>query len=116
MPNKIKRDKRGKYLVRRAKRRIDSVKDLLHGDEPHLQRLQEQEARQTLWLGWLDGHLPEEARARVCGIVERAGTLVIFASSAAWSARLRFALAEIEAELKRAHPAISKIAVRVLPR
>ena len=54
----------------------------------------------------LDEHLHEDARTRICGIVERAGTLVIFASSAAWSARVRFAIAEIEEEIRRAHPAI----------
>ena len=116
MPNKIRRDKRDKHLVRRRKRRIGSVKDLLQGPGVALQRLQEQQARQALWRGWLDAHLPEQARVRICGVVERAGTLVIFASSAAWSARVRFAIAEIEEELKRAHPAIGKIAVRVLPR
>jgi hypothetical protein len=116
MPNKINRDKRDKHPVRRRKRRIDSVKDLLQGPGVALQRLKEQQARQALWRGWLDEHLPEEARARVCGVVERAGTLVIFASSAAWSARVRFAVAEIEEEIKRAHPTIGKIAVRVLPR
>jgi hypothetical protein len=116
MPNKIKRDKRDKYPVRRRKRRVDSVKDLLQGPGVALARLKEQQEHQALWRGWLDAHLPEEARVRVCGVVERAGTLVIFASSAAWSARVRFAVAEIEAELKRAHPGIGKVAVRVLPR
>ncbi len=116
MPNKIKRDKRNNRPLRRRKRRVDSVKDLLQGPQLPLQRLQEQQARQVLWRGWLDEHLPAEARSRICGVVERAGTLVIFAASAAWSARVRFAIAEIEAELKRAHPAIGKIAVRVLPR
>jgi hypothetical protein len=42
--------------------------------------------------------------------------LVIFTESAAWSARVRFAVAEIEVELKRAHPAIAAVAVRVLPK
>jgi hypothetical protein len=116
MPNKIKRDKRDNGPMRRRKRRVDSVKDLLRGPQPALQRLKAQEERQTLWRRWLDEHLHEDARTRICGIVERAGTLVIFASSAAWSARVRFAIAEIEEEIRRAHPAIDKIAVRVLPR
>lgn len=49
------------------------------------------------------------------GIVEKHDTLVIFTASAAWSARVRFAVAEIEEALKRAHPAIAHVAVRVLP-
>jgi hypothetical protein len=42
--------------------------------------------------------------------------LVVFATSAAWSARVRFALAECEPDLRRDHPAIGRISVRVLPR
>ncbi len=50
------------------------------------------------------------------GIVEREGTLVLFAESAAWAPRLRYAVQEIEAPLRQAHPAIMSIKVRVLPR
>ena len=61
-------------------------------------------------------HLPREAVQHVSGVVERHDTLVIFTESAAWSARVRFAVAEIEGELKRAHPQITAVAVRVLPK
>jgi hypothetical protein len=115
MPNKIKRNKRGVAQMRRRERSGDSVKDLLAGADAALQRLAEQAARQAHWAAWLDAHLPAKMRAHVCGIVERRDTLVLFAPSAAWSAHVRFALAEIEAELKRAHPQIAKVAVRVLP-
>jgi hypothetical protein len=115
MPNKIKRNKRGNVRMRRRKRSFDSVKDLLAGNTPALQRLSEQAARQELWRAWLAVHLPPEACAHVSGVVERHDTLVIFTSSAAWSARVRFAVAEIEAALKRAHPAIAEVDVRVLP-
>jgi hypothetical protein len=47
--------------------------------------------------------------------VERGDTLVIFTRSAGWSARVRFAVAEIEAQLKSAHPGIARVEVRVLP-
>jgi hypothetical protein len=87
MPNKIKRNKRDKTRVRTGRLTGDSVKDLLARTNP----------------------------ARVSGIVEKHDTLVIFTASAAWSARVRFALAEIEEALKRAHPGIAHIAVRVLP-
>jgi hypothetical protein len=115
MPNKIKRNKRDKSRMRPRVRSGDSVKDLLAGNYPALQRLSEQAARHELWRAWLDAHLPEEARVHVVGIVERHDTLVIFTPSAAWSARVRFAVAEIEAQLKRAHPGIERIEVRVLP-
>jgi hypothetical protein len=115
MPNKIKRDKRGKSRMRRRERSADSVKDLLARNIPALQRLSEQAGHQELWRAWLDAHLPQEARVQISGIVERHDTLVIFTRSAAWSARVRFAVGEIEAALKRAHPSIVAIEVRVLP-
>ena len=115
MPNKMKRDKHGKSRMRRRERSGDSVKDLLARSNPALQRLSEQRARQALWHAWLEVHLPAEARAHLCGIVERHDTLVLFTASAAWSARVRFALAEIEAALKSAHPQIARVEVRVLP-
>jgi hypothetical protein len=115
MPNKIKRNKLHKSRMRRRERSDDSVKVLLAGKDPALQRLAAQIERQALWRAWLDAHLPEAARAHVSGIVERRDTLVIFTASAAWSARVRFAVAEIEAALKRAHPAIAAVEVRVLP-
>ena len=115
MPNKFKRNKRGKTRLRRTKRSADSVKDLLAGKHPVLARLSDQAARQGAWLSWLDAHLPNTARAQVSGVVERYDTLVIFTASAAWSARVCFAVAEIEAELLRAHPGIAAVEVRVLP-
>jgi hypothetical protein len=115
MPNKVKLNKRGKLRMRRRVRSADSVKDLLTGNIPALQRLSQQSARQELWRAWLHEHLPEEARTHVSGIVERHDTLVIFTRSAAWSARVRFAVAEIEEALKRAHPKIARVEVRVLP-
>jgi hypothetical protein len=115
MPNKVKLNKRGKLRMRRRVRSADSVKDLLAGNTPALQRLSQQAARQELWRAWLDEHLQAEAREHISGIVERRDTLVIFTQSAAWSARVRFAVAEIEEILKRAHPTIARIAVRVLP-
>jgi hypothetical protein len=48
--------------------------------------------------------------------VERADTLVIFTASAAWSARVRFAVAEVAGQLQSAHPGITAVAVRVLPK
>ena len=115
MPNKVKLNKRGKLRMRRRVRSADSVKDLLTGNIPALQRLSQQSARQELWRAWLHEHLPEEARTHVSGIVERHDTLVIFTRSAAWCARVRFAVAEIEEALKRAHPKIARVEVRVLP-
>jgi hypothetical protein len=64
----------------------------------------------------LGSKLPAALATHVTGAVENAENLVIFAESAAWSARLRFALAELDAEIRRANPAIRSVTVRVLPK
>ena len=93
-----------------------SVKDLLGRASPSLTRVTDQAGRANFWNGWLSAHLAPEIRTKVSGVVERNGELVVFAESAAWCARLRYALLELEAEIRAAAPAITAVAVRVLPR
>jgi hypothetical protein len=81
-----------------------------------LASISDQARRQADWRQWLDGRLPPPLAARITGIVERDGALVLYAQSAGWGVRLRYALAELETELRCSHPAISRVAVRVLPR
>jgi hypothetical protein len=121
MPKRGARDKRGGSRISRRRRaeirtQPDSVKALLERVSPALTRVTDQAARQGAWRIWLAAHLPKDLAARVSGVVEREGTLVLFAESAAWSARLRYAIQEIEAPLRAAHPQIGEIKVRVLPR
>jgi hypothetical protein len=68
------------------------------------------------WAGWLAARLPAELHGHVSGISAQQGTLVVFAQSAAWCARLRFAVLELEPEIKAAAPQLQAIEVRVLPR
>ena len=79
-------------------------------------RLTDQAAGRTSGANGCRLHLPAEIHARVSGVNEREGTLVVFAESAAWCARLRFALMELEGSLRAAHPLVQSIEVRVLPR
>ena len=120
MPKKMHLDKRGKHPMRSRtgpiSSRVHSVKDLLARRAPSLMRVTAQSARQDFWSCWLSDHLPAELRARVSGITERTGNLVIFAESAAWSARLRYAVLELEHEIRAADPAVTAVKVRVLPR
>lgn len=125
MPNKLRRDKKNRRASRRAVAQIrpgrdsvkkaDSVKSLLARSGPVLGRIAEQAARQGLWREWLAERLGEPLRARITGVVERDGALVIFTESAGWGVRLRYAVAELEAELRQAHPQVSRVLVRVLP-
>jgi hypothetical protein len=93
-----------------------SVKDMLARQSPMLTRVTDQAARQALLRDWMKAHLPEDISGKISGIVERESTLVLFAESAAWSARLRYAVLDIEARLRADHPGITAIKVRVLPR
>ena len=90
--------------------------ELLARRSPALTRVTAQASRQSFWNCWLSTHLPPELHPRISGVTERDGTLVIFAETAAWSARLRYALLELEGEIRAADPALTDIEVRVLPR
>jgi len=79
-------------------------------------RVTAQSARQNFWSCWLSERLPAEIAVRVSGVNERAGTLVIFAETAAWSARLRYAVLELESEMRAADRTLIAVKVRVLPR
>ncbi|HVO45075.1 MAG TPA: DciA family protein [Steroidobacteraceae bacterium] len=92
-----------------------SVKDVLSRLTPTLTRVCAQAGRQDFWREWLAAHLPESLLPRLSGVVEREGILVVFAESAAWSARLRYAMQELEPRIRDASPQISGFAVRVLP-
>ena len=96
--------------------KVDSVKDLLARRAPALTRITAHTTRQSFWSCWLSERLPPQLRPKVSGVSESAGTLVIFAETAAWSARLRYAVLEIEHEMRAADPALLAVRVRVLPR
>ena len=125
MPNKLRRDKNNRrgsgHRVARIRpaadsvKKLDSVKSLLARPGSVLGRIGDQAAKQSVWRDWLAGHIAEPLRARITGVVERDGALVIFTESAGWGVRLRYALAELEAELRREHPQVVRVLVRVLP-
>lgn len=93
-----------------------SVKDLLARSVPLMSQAADQSARQAFWRPWLETRLPLEMAARITAITERDGNLVVFADSPAWSARLRYALQELDAPIRQAQPGIREVSVRVLPR
>ena len=120
MPNKSKPHKKsGRPILRSGRefsKRADSVKDLLARANPVLAPIASQRAAQSGWRAWLDQRLRSPLAEHVTGVVERDSTLVIFADSAGWSVRLRYAVAEFEPEIRKMHPAIAHVAVRVMPK
>ncbi len=97
-------------------RKADSVKELLARTTPELRSLATQASHHARWRSWLAGQLPAELMARVTGVVERDGELVIFTESASWGVRLRYVTAELEAQLRTAAPSLTRVVVRVLPK
>jgi hypothetical protein len=120
MPNKSKShkkvDPRNMCGGRDNSKRTDSVKDLLARVTPVLAPIAAQRTRQQNWREWLEKRLEQPLVQRITGVVERDGTLVIFTESAGWSVRVRYAVAELEREIRDAHPGIATIAVRVMPK
>jgi hypothetical protein len=121
MPNMPRRNKHDESQNRstsgsRLSNQTDSVKDLLAKLTPGLKRVTEQVHQQDFWRAWLGAHLTAEICGKLTGVVERDGTLVIFAESPAWSARLRFFVQEIKPQILAAKPGITEVSVRVLPR
>jgi hypothetical protein len=93
---------------------MDSVKELLQRSTPVLAGLQREALRQRDWLQWVKRELPEELAVHVTGATEQAGELVIFAESAAWGVRLRYATAQLLTAVKPAN--IAGVRIRVVPR
>ncbi|HTD10993.1 MAG TPA: DciA family protein [Steroidobacteraceae bacterium] len=102
--------------ARREAPATHSVKELLARVVPGLTRVTEAVSRENYWSSWLSQQLPAEIHARISGLSEQRGTLVVFAESSAWCARLRYALLELEPDIRAAAPAVKNIQVRVLPR
>jgi predicted nucleic acid-binding Zn ribbon protein len=76
----------------------------------------EQRQAQEGWREWLKNKLPAHIEAHVTGVVEREGTLTVFAESAAWSARLRLEIAELEGAIRERNAQVVKLVVKVMPR
>jgi hypothetical protein len=89
---------------------------LLAHSVPILSQAADQTARQAFWSSWLGTRLSPGLAPRITAITERDGNLVIFADSPAWSARLRYALHELEGRIREAQPDIKEVTVRVMPR
>jgi hypothetical protein len=81
-----------------------------------LRQVTEQAHKQQILCAWLASQLPGILGEKVSGVSEREGALTVFAESAAWCARLRYALAELSDLLQREQPQIRSVNVRVLPR
>src|SRR5580692_12475675 len=97
-----------------ARNSMDSVKDLLLRSTPVLAGLQREALRQHDWLQWVQRELPEELASHVTGVTEQAGEIVVFAESAVWGVRLRYAAPQLLAAMNAQQANILGVKVRVV--
>jgi hypothetical protein len=96
-------------------RRAKSLADLLIDRHSVVAEVARQRSAESEWRVTLSKLLPESLRNKVNRLVEKDGQLFVFTESSGYAARLKFALAELENELKQALPRVTKIHVRVRP-
>jgi hypothetical protein len=80
-----------------------------------LGQLRQSAAAQEDWLAWARSRLPPELAAAVVQAIPRGEQLVLRCHSAAWSARLRYALEPLAAELAAGRLPLKGCIVRVAP-
>jgi Dna[CI] antecedent, DciA len=84
-------------------------------DQGWMQQLDQVRSLQQDWVEWLRTALPEELGSSIVNVVQKGPELRVLAISAAWSARLRYALAALAPQLQEHAPVIVKVTVRVAP-
>ena len=94
----------------------DSVKNLLARAAPGLADLTRRVREQQDIAAWTRAQLPAELAGQVTEVLEKEGALTVFAASAAWAGRLRYAVADLEAALAASHPHVKSVSVRVMPK
>jgi hypothetical protein len=67
------------------------------------------------WKDFIIDRLASDLGPRVTSVELRRTVLVVLTESAAWAARLRFALGEASAEIRRLKPEVTQVEVRVAP-
>ncbi len=80
-----------------------------------LQGLKQVREKQEDWVTWLKDALPEELRGALVNVVQKREELTVLAVSAAWSARLRYALDALEGKIRERAPTIVRVKVKVAP-
>jgi Dna[CI] antecedent, DciA len=89
-----------------------SVSELM-GRRPKLSQFNEIAATQRSWAEWLCARLPPELSGHIISVVVGVGELVVFADSAAWCTRVRYALAALESEIRAKDPSLQRARARV---
>jgi hypothetical protein len=78
-----------------------------------LHRITTDLALQQSWADWLRASVAAELADHIVSVVPHNAELVVFADTAAWGARLRYALAALQSDIAARDSAISHASVRV---
>jgi hypothetical protein len=100
---------------RNARRAVPRTLSSIMKDQGWMHGVRQVRGAQLEWLEWLRETLPEELRGSIVNVVLKGQELTVLSSSAAWSARLRYALDALGPKLRERAPDIVKIRVRVTP-
>lgn len=90
------------------------IKDLL-SRSGLAQAAQKFQGQQRDWRDFFAEKLEPTLFEAIVHYVERDGTLTVYASSASWAARLRYALPELIEEARSFRPAVKKLVVKIQP-
>jgi hypothetical protein len=87
---------------------------------PTLARIQTEAVRKAgradFWRSWMAERLPGDLASKVTAIGEQNGILTIYAASAAWAARLRYAVQDLGSAIRQVDSGLTEIRVRINPR
>ncbi len=103
------------YGTRESPRKPTNVKDLIQSTTLLRNAAAQFYDAQRQWQDFLASRLDAALFARIAGIGAAPRRLTIYAESSAWSARLRYALADLEPAIRARDPSITCVEVRVRP-
>jgi hypothetical protein len=110
--NQRGRNKPNAGRASRQRGKIIHINELLNGSSA-LSRLGAAIPVQQSWAAWLRTAVAAELAGHIVSAVPKDCELVVFADSAAWGTRLRYALATLQSEIAARDSAISHTRVRV---
>jgi len=96
----------------RQRETLSNINQIL-SNKPGLARIGATIPVQQSWVDWLRTAVVAELAGHIVSAVPKNAELVVFADSAAWGTRLRYALAALQSEIAARDSAISHTSVRV---
>ena len=93
-----------------------TVRDLISARLPALAQRALSTSEASEWHVTVTNALGPELANKVNGITLNSGRITVLAESSAWASRMRFALAEVEPQLRAVTPDFRELVIRVRPK